>query len=90
MQATADAVRISVLGPLEVTDPAGQSVRVGGHRVRTLLILLALDAYRVVPAHALIDRLWGEDRPADGERAAVPRLPAARGAAPGRGARRRA
>ncbi len=65
MQATADAVRISVLGPLEVTDPAGQSVRVGGHRVRALLILLALDAGRVVPAQALIERLWGGDRPAD-------------------------
>ena len=49
MQATADAVRISVLGPLEVTDAAGQPVRVGGHRVRALLILLALDAGRVVP-----------------------------------------
>jgi len=65
VQATADAVRISVLGPLEVTGQAGQPVRVGGHRVRALLILLALDAGRVVPAHALIDRLWGEDRPAD-------------------------
>jgi predicted ATPase/DNA-binding SARP family transcriptional activator len=65
VQATADAVRISVLGPLEVTDPAGRPVRVGGHRVRALLILLALDAGRVVPAHALIGRLWGEERPAD-------------------------
>src|SRR5580693_3884558 len=65
VQATADAVRISVLGPLEVTDPAGRPVRVGGHRVRALLILLALDAGRVVPAHGLIDRLWGEEeRPA--------------------------
>ncbi len=65
MQATADAVRVSVLGPLEVTDPAGHPVRVGGHRVRALLILLALEAGRVVPAHALIERLWGDDRPAD-------------------------
>ncbi len=65
MQSTADAVRVSVLGPLEVTDPAGRAVRVGGHRVRALLILLALDAGRVVPAHVLIGRLWGEERPAD-------------------------
>jgi predicted ATPase/DNA-binding SARP family transcriptional activator len=65
VQATAEAVRISVLGPLEVTDPAGRPVRVGGHRVRALLILLALDAGRVVPAHALIGRLWGGERPAD-------------------------
>src|ERR1700722_20002031 len=65
VQATADAGRISVLGPREVTGPAGRPVRVGGHRVRTLLILLALDAGRVVPAHALIGRLWGDERPSD-------------------------
>ncbi len=65
MQATVDAVRVSVLGPLEVTGPAGRPVRVGGHRVRALLILLALDAGRAVPAHVLIDRLWGAERPAD-------------------------
>jgi len=58
-------MRVSVLGPLEVSDAAGRPVRVGGHRVRTLLILLALDAGRVVPTHALIERLWPEERPAD-------------------------
>ncbi|HVT69168.1 MAG TPA: BTAD domain-containing putative transcriptional regulator, partial [Trebonia sp.] len=65
MTTTADSVRISVLGPLEVSDPAGRPVRVGGHRVRALLILLALDAGRVVPAQTLIDRLWPEERPVD-------------------------
>src|SRR5580698_10622324 len=65
VQTTADAVRISVLGPLEVTGPAGRPVRVCGHRVRALLILLALDAGRVVPAHGLIDRLWPAERPGD-------------------------
>ena len=58
-------MRIGVLGPLEVSDAAGRPVRVGGHRVRALLILLALDAGRVVPAHSLIDRLWPAARPAD-------------------------
>jgi predicted ATPase/DNA-binding SARP family transcriptional activator len=58
-------MRIGVLGPLEVSDAAGQPVRVGGHRVRALLILLALEAGRVVPAPALIERLWPEERPAD-------------------------
>jgi predicted ATPase/DNA-binding SARP family transcriptional activator len=58
-------MRIGVLGPLEVSDAAGRPVRVGGHRVRALLILLALDAGRVVPAHALIGRLWPAARPAD-------------------------
>src|SRR5580693_3649265 len=69
VQTTADAVRISVLGPLEVTGPAGRPVRVGGHRVKALLILLALDAGRVIPAHALIEKLWPEDRPADANNA---------------------
>ena len=65
MKTAADAMRISVLGPLEVSDAAGRPVRVGGHRVRALLILLALDAGRVIPAHALIERLWPQERPAD-------------------------
>ena len=65
MKTAADAMRISVLGPLEVSDAAGRPVRVGGHRMRALLILLALDAGRVIPTHALIERLWPEDRPAD-------------------------
>ena len=65
MNTAAQAMRIGMLGPLEVSDAAGRPVRVGGHRVRALLILLALDAGRVVPTHALIDRLWPEERPAD-------------------------
>jgi predicted ATPase/DNA-binding SARP family transcriptional activator len=65
VKTAADAMRISVLGPLEVSDAGGRTVRVGGHRVRALLILLALDAGRVVPAHALIEKLWPDDRPAD-------------------------
>jgi predicted ATPase/DNA-binding winged helix-turn-helix (wHTH) protein len=65
VKTAADAMRISVLGPLEVSDAAGRPVRVGGHRVRALLILLALDAGRVIPAHALIERLWPEERPGD-------------------------
>ena len=58
-------VRVSVLGPLEVTDAAGRPVRVGGQRVRALLILLAMDAGRVVSARSLIERLWPDERPAD-------------------------
>jgi predicted ATPase/DNA-binding SARP family transcriptional activator len=63
--AAAGTMRIGVLGPLEVTDAAGRPVRVGGQRVRALLILLALDAGRPVPARALIDRLWPGDQPVD-------------------------
>ncbi|MGE5290046.1 MAG: AfsR/SARP family transcriptional regulator, partial [Micromonosporaceae bacterium] len=64
MQTAADTVRIGVLGPLEVTDASGRLVRVGGHRVRALLILLALEPGRVVTAHSLIERLWPGERPA--------------------------
>ncbi|MDX6344057.1 MAG: hypothetical protein QOH87_4195, partial [Trebonia sp.] len=65
MKTAADTMRVGMLGPLEVSDAAGRPVRVGGHRVRALLVLLALDAGRVVPTHALIDRLWPQERPAD-------------------------
>jgi predicted ATPase/DNA-binding SARP family transcriptional activator len=58
-------VRIGLLGTLAVHDEAGRPVRVGGHRVRMLLILLALDAGRVVPAYSLIERLWEDEPPAN-------------------------
>ena len=69
MKTAVDVMRVSVLGPLEVSDATGRPVRVGGHRVKALLILLALDAGRVIPAHALIEKLWTEDRPADANNA---------------------
>ena len=69
MKTAADAMRISVLGPLEVSDATGRPVRVGGHRVKALLILLALDAGRVIPVHALIEKLWPEERPSDANNA---------------------
>ena len=40
-------------------------MQVGGHRVRLLLILLALDAGKVVPAYSLIERLWDSEPPAN-------------------------
>ena len=58
-------MRIGLLGTLQVHDDAGQPVRVGGHRVRMLLILLALDPGHVVPSYSLIERLWGVLPPAD-------------------------
>jgi DNA-binding SARP family transcriptional activator len=36
-------LRIGLLGPLQVRRDAGQTLHVGGPRVRALLILLALD-----------------------------------------------
>jgi predicted ATPase/DNA-binding SARP family transcriptional activator len=58
-------VRIGVLGPLQVRAPDGRVVKVGGQRLRALLILLALDAGRAVPANSLIGRLWPDEGPGD-------------------------
>lgn len=60
-------MRIGLLGTLQVTDDAGEPVRVGGNRVRALLILLALEADQVISASTLIDCLWGhgDELPSD-------------------------
>jgi predicted ATPase/DNA-binding SARP family transcriptional activator len=61
----AETVRIGLLGTLQVRDNDGRPVKVGGRRLRALLILLALDAGRVVAANSLIGRLWPDERPGD-------------------------
>ena len=53
-----------MLGPLEVRDDDGASIDVAGARLRTLLIVLALDAGRLVPTAQLVDGIWGDDPPA--------------------------
>jgi predicted ATPase/DNA-binding SARP family transcriptional activator len=61
-------VRIGILGPLEVRDEAGRPLRLGGPRLRALLIRLALDAGRTVSAERLASDLWAgatDDGPAD-------------------------
>ncbi len=58
-----DALRIGLLGPLQARDEAGRAVHVGGRQLRLLLILLALDAGRVVPSASLAERIWPEDPP---------------------------
>ena len=57
-------MEIALLGPLEVRAGSGAPVEVGGARLRTLLIRLALDPGRVVTTSALIDALWDDDPPA--------------------------
>jgi predicted ATPase/DNA-binding SARP family transcriptional activator len=56
-------VDIAVLGPVELRDGGGQAVPVAGARLRTLLLLLALDANRNVSAERLIDGVWGDEPP---------------------------
>ncbi|WP_106316760.1 BTAD domain-containing putative transcriptional regulator [Actinoplanes italicus] len=57
-------MEIGLLGPLEVRDGDGTLLPVAGARLRTLVVLLALDAGREVSADRLIDGLWGETPPA--------------------------
>jgi predicted ATPase/DNA-binding SARP family transcriptional activator len=54
-----------MLGPLGVSAEDGTPVEVTGGRLRTLLILLALDPGHVVPTSRLVDGVWGEDPPAE-------------------------
>ncbi|GII95633.1 BTAD domain-containing putative transcriptional regulator [Sinosporangium siamense] len=57
-------MRFGVLGSTEVWRAAGQPVRVTGARLRALLVMLLLDAGRVVPVDRLIDGLYGDAPPA--------------------------
>ena len=57
------AVRVRVLGPIEVTTAEGTVAVVG--RQGGLLAMLAARAGAVVSADQLIDGLWGERRPDD-------------------------
>lgn len=52
-----------MLGPLELRADTGETVPVAGARLRTLLILLALEANRAVSADRLVDGVWGDDPP---------------------------
>ena len=60
---TSPPVRFGVLGPLEVTDPDGNAVDVGGAKPRALLTLLLADAGRVVGIDRIVSTLWGDDPP---------------------------
>ncbi|GIF21028.1 putative ATPase/DNA-binding SARP family transcriptional activator [Actinoplanes tereljensis] len=56
-------MEIAVLGTVELRSGTGDSVPVAGARLRTLLLLLALDANRVVTAGRLIDGVWDDEPP---------------------------
>jgi DNA-binding SARP family transcriptional activator len=56
-------VHFRVLGPLEVTDPDGRPLDIGGAKPRALLALLLADAGRVVAVDRIVSTLWGDDPP---------------------------
>jgi len=55
-------VAVRLLGPLEV-QCAGLPVAISAAKERLVLVLLALNAGRVVPVERLVDTVWGEDPP---------------------------
>ncbi|NUS14426.1 MAG: AfsR/SARP family transcriptional regulator [Streptomyces sp.] len=57
-------MRIGILGPLQVTVD-DRPVDIGGARLRTVLVRLALSAGRVVTVDTLTSALWPEGGPAD-------------------------
>lgn len=66
-----DTLHIGLLGPLQVRDGTGHAVHVGGRQLRVLLILLALEAGRVVrplaerPRALLMRALYAAGRQAE-------------------------
>jgi DNA-binding SARP family transcriptional activator len=56
-------VQIAMLGPLEVRADSGEPVEIGGARLRTLLILLALEPGRVLTIRRIVEALWEDDSP---------------------------
>jgi DNA-binding SARP family transcriptional activator len=52
----------AILGPLEVSK-AGNRLRLGGPKQRTVLAHLILNANRIVSIDSLIDALWGDQPP---------------------------
>ncbi|MFI6265448.1 BTAD domain-containing putative transcriptional regulator [Micromonospora sp. NPDC051006] len=57
-------MRFGILGATEVCSADGHRLAVGGPRLRALLVLLLLDAGRMVPRERLIDGLYGGEPPA--------------------------
>src|SRR3954454_21118689 len=53
---------VRLLGPLEV-DCGDRQVRIGAAKERLILVVLALNAQRVVSTERLVDALWGEGPP---------------------------
>ncbi|MBB4918232.1 BTAD domain-containing putative transcriptional regulator [Streptosporangium saharense] len=56
-------MRFGILGPLEVRSPAGEAIAVPGPKPRALLVMLLLEAGRVVTVERLIDGQYGDAPP---------------------------
>ncbi|MFD0891842.1 winged helix-turn-helix domain-containing protein, partial [Streptosporangium algeriense] len=56
-------MRFGILGPLDVRSPAGEAIAVPGPRPRALLVMLLLEAGRVVTVERLIDGQYGDAPP---------------------------
>lgn len=67
------ASRVAVLGPVSVEGPDGTALVVPGALARSFLTALVLASGHAVGTDALIDELWGDDRP-KGARAALQTL----------------
>ena len=59
------AVRVAILGPLEVHDDGGAVIAVAGARLRGLIARLALAGGQPVSTGALAEAVWDYDPPAD-------------------------
>ena len=62
------AVKVRILGPLEVEDELGRVVELGSPKQQALLALLVIHANQVLSTDRIIDELWGEQPPSDGAR----------------------
>ncbi|MEV0234439.1 BTAD domain-containing putative transcriptional regulator [Nonomuraea sp. NPDC050786] len=58
---------IRVLGPLEIVGDDGRSCQIGPLKLRALASMLVLAEGRPVAPATLIDRLWGEEPPAEAQ-----------------------
>jgi DNA-binding SARP family transcriptional activator/WD40 repeat protein len=82
----ASDIQVRLMGSVSVTDGAGRRIDIGGPKPRLVLVHMALNPERIVPAESLIDTLWGEDPPPTARRslqAHVAKLRSALGGADG-------